>query len=128
MAAEVHDDAGQLKGVRPLGGTIEFGETAHAAVIREFQEELGVEVHTIGAPMFMENLYVHEGEQGHEILVIFDVAFPADAFANRSRITFVEDNGTECTAGWFALEELDQPGGPALFPTGLKARLLSKRA
>ena len=46
LAAEVRDDAGHIRGVRPLGGSVEFGETARAAVIREFQEELGFTVTT----------------------------------------------------------------------------------
>ncbi len=40
LAAEVFDDQGRLKGVRPLGGGIEFGEHWQAALIREFKEEL----------------------------------------------------------------------------------------
>ena len=44
LAVEVLDDAGRVKGVRPLGGTVEFGEKAELAVVREFQEELGITV------------------------------------------------------------------------------------
>ena len=36
LAAEVRDDAGRIKGVRPLGGEIEFGESWQAALTREF--------------------------------------------------------------------------------------------
>lgn len=32
LAAEVRDDAGRLKGVRPLGGEIEFGESWRTAL------------------------------------------------------------------------------------------------
>lgn len=57
LAAEVLDDAGRIKGVHPLGGTVEFGETAEAAVIREFREELGIKVKTHGARFHEEYLY-----------------------------------------------------------------------
>lgn len=30
LAAEVYDDAGRIKGVRSLGGGVEFGETSKA--------------------------------------------------------------------------------------------------
>ena len=73
LAAEVLDDAGRVKGVRPLGGSVEFGETTEAAVIREFQEELGITVETIGPPLLLENIFTHEGSVGHEILAIYDV-------------------------------------------------------
>ncbi|UXN76185.1 NUDIX domain-containing protein (plasmid) [Devosia sp. A8/3-2] len=125
LASEVYDDAGRLKGVRPLGGTVEFGETAEAAVIREFREELGITVRIVGEPTFMENIYIHEGELGHEILAIFEVTFPPDAFSGQSRIAFNEDSGAECFAEWFALNRLDGTGQPQLYPAGLKAHLIN---
>ncbi len=124
LAAEVLDDSGHVKGVRPLGGTVEFGETAEAAVIREFREELGITIEILSSPVFMENIYTHEGSPGHEILAIFDVAFPADAFADQTRIEFLEHDGTKCFAEWFALDTLDLPEQPRLYPEGLKAHLL----
>lgn len=52
LAAEVRTDSGRIKGVRPLGGSVEFGETAKEAVIREFKEELGVDVSVRAGPVF----------------------------------------------------------------------------
>lgn len=124
LAVEVLDDTGRVKGVRPLGGTVEFGETAEAAVVREFREELGITVEILGPPVFMENIYTHEGSLGHEILAIFNVSFPADVFADETRIEFKEDDGTQCFAEWFALDTLDLPDRPQLYPAGLKAHLL----
>ncbi len=116
-----------MKGVRPLGGSVDFGETAEAAVIREFREELGITVETLGPPVFMENIYTHEGSPGHEILAIFDVTFPDGAFADETRIAFHEDDGTRCLAEWFSLDTLDLPDGPRLYPDGLKSHLLKAR-
>lgn len=124
LAAEVLDDFGRVKGVRPLGGTVELGETAEAAVIREFREELGITVKTLGPPVFMENIFTHEGSLGHEVLAIFDVALPADAFADQKRIEFRESDGTKCFAEWFAINTLDLPDRPQLYPEGLRAHLL----
>ena len=44
LAMEVYDDKGKVKGVRPLGGLIEFGETRETAIAREFMEELNTEI------------------------------------------------------------------------------------
>ncbi|MFD1331628.1 NUDIX hydrolase [Methylopila musalis] len=128
LAAEVPDDAGRVKGVRPLGGSVEFGETARAAVIREFREELGIDVSVVGEPVHVENIYVHEGAVGHEYLVLFEVAFPKGAFDGQDDIVFYEDDGAAGVARWFALDDLDREGGPELYPKGLKARLLETKA
>lgn len=41
LLMEVRDGRGDIVGHRPPGGGIEFMESAEAAVIREFAEELG---------------------------------------------------------------------------------------
>lgn len=126
LAAEVRDDRMQFKGVRPLGGSAEFGERWQETLVREFREELGVDVAIVGEPHVMENIFFHEGQMGHEILFVAEVALPAQAFAGQDCITFLESDGTPCTARWFDLAELDLVGGPALFPTGLKAFLQAR--
>ena len=126
LAAEIYDDAGWIKGVRPLGGGIEFGETARSAVIREFKEELGIDVTAVGEPFFMENIYTHEGVPGHELLILIDVVFPNNAFVGGDHIVFHEDNGEAGIARWFDIDDLDRPGGPELYPVGLKAYLGSR--
>ncbi|MEY9126386.1 8-oxo-dGTP pyrophosphatase MutT (NUDIX family) [Bradyrhizobium yuanmingense] len=83
LAAEVRDDAGRIKGVRPLGGEIEFGESWRAALVREFNEELGIDVGIMGEPLVMENIFVHEASAGHEVMFIAEVAFPDGAFAGQ---------------------------------------------
>jgi 8-oxo-dGTP pyrophosphatase MutT (NUDIX family) len=123
LAAEVRDDAGRIKGVRPLGGEIEFGESWRTALLREFNEELGIDIIIIGEPLMMENIFVHEGSTGHEVMFITEVAFPDGAFAGQDRIDFREDNGEEIVARWFDLGDLDVDGGPSLYPTGLKELL-----
>jgi 8-oxo-dGTP pyrophosphatase MutT (NUDIX family) len=126
LAAEVRDDAGRIKGVRPLGGEIEFGESWRTALLREFNEELGIDVTIIGAPLLMENIFMHEGATGHEVMFIAEVAFPERAFSGQERIDFREDNGEQIVARWFDVAELDVDGGPRLYPTGLKALLLGR--
>lgn len=122
LATEVLDDAGNIKGVRPLGGGVEFGETWSQALKREFQEELAVDIQITGEPLVLENIYVHEGVTGHEIAYVANITFPDGAFDNQDVIHFSEDNGVECIARWFDLDTLDI-GGYQLYPSGLKAIL-----
>lgn len=124
LAFEVLDDTGNVKGVRPLGGTVEFGESWQDALILEFREELDVEVSVRNAPLVFENIYDHEGSVGHEILFISEVVFPAGAYEAVDEIRFAEDDGEICTARWFHLNELGA-NGVALFPLGLKERLIA---
>lgn len=125
LAAEVRDDAGRIKGVRPLGGEVEFGESWRAALVREFNEELGIDVILKGEPLMLENIFMHEGATGHEVMFISEVEFPDAAFREQERIDFSEDNGVHIVARWYNLADLDVEGAPSLFPTGLKDLLLS---
>lgn len=127
LAAEVYDSEGRVAGVRPLGGTVEFGESSQTALKREFLEELGAEVKILSGPLVIENLYVFEGENGHEIMFVFDIEFVSNEYRHYETITFNESDGTSGVARWYALEELDHPGLPSLYPKGLKA-LLSDRS
>lgn len=125
LAAEVYDDAGRIKGVRPLGGGVEFGETSRTAVIREFKEELGIDIVVGGDPVFFENIYIHEGSLGHEVVALFDVTFLVGTFEGQDSIVFHEDSGEACIARWFDLDTLNLKDGPELYPAGLKAYLLA---
>jgi ADP-ribose pyrophosphatase YjhB (NUDIX family) len=48
---------------RPLGGSIEFGERAQEAVVREIREELGVEIREVRLLGVLENLFTLDGQQ-----------------------------------------------------------------
>ncbi|BBO15271.1 MULTISPECIES: NUDIX hydrolase [Bradyrhizobium] len=124
LAAEIRDDAGRIKGVRPLGGEIEFGESWRTALMREFNEELGIDVTITSEPLVLENIFMHEGATGHEVMFICEVEFPDGAFADRDRLDFLEDDGEQIVARWFDLADLDVDGGPSLYPAGLKDVLL----
>jgi ADP-ribose pyrophosphatase YjhB (NUDIX family) len=122
LAAEVYDSRGRVAGVRPLGGTVEFGESSEVALRREFNEELGVEVQVLSGPLVIENIYRFEGENGHEIIFVFEVGLPS-TITSTETITFQESDGTSGTARWYDPEQLDGPGFPRLYPEGLKALL-----
>lgn len=125
LASEIYLDDGSVKGVRPLGGRLEFGETWRDALVREFDEELGVAVQVVGTPIILENIYTHEGFVGHEITFVSDVSFPDDAYRQDGPIEYTEDNGETCRARWFDVAQLDC-GALELYPSGLKGELLKR--
>lgn len=127
FAAEVTDDAGHIKGVRPLGGDVEFGETWQHALTREFREELGITATITSVPRVIENLFDHEGQKGHESVFAADATFPDGAFANQELVHFAEDRGANCTARWFDLDQLEE-AGVSLYPPSLKALLRDRKA
>ena len=118
LAAEIYNDDGEVKGVRPLGGHVEFGETRDAALRREFLEELGTEIELSGSWRMYENLYEHEGSMGHEIILCTSVALLDEHLYSQDRIVFSEDSGAESIARWFSVKECKR-GELALFPDGL---------
>ena len=90
LASEVNRDDGTLKRVRPLGGTVEFGESWQDALIREFQDEIGVGIELIGDPIVLENIYTHHGALGHEILFVSEIIFSPNAYETDEFIEYFE--------------------------------------
>ena len=122
LAAEVEGDTGQVKGLRPLGGSVEFGETWQDTLKREFREELDVDIEISGPHHVLENIYHHEGEIGHEVLFMAPVTFSSDAYADQNVISFAEDNGLICRARWVTPDPSER-GEIELFPDGLQSLL-----
>lgn len=100
---------------RAIGGGIEFGETAAAALRREFLEELGMRVDAAQLRGVFENIFTYEGEDAHEIAHIYTVtsaeidAVPLDAELH------VLDEGSPVR--WAPIVDFRE-GRRVLFPAG----------
>jgi ADP-ribose pyrophosphatase YjhB (NUDIX family) len=89
---------------RLVGGSVELGERSVDAVVREIGEELGT---TLLAPRLLgvlENVFVFEGESGHEIVFVYageladpDVIPPGGGW--------FQDNGEPMFVEWRAVED-----------------------
>jgi NADH pyrophosphatase NudC (nudix superfamily) len=124
LAAEVEDDSGRIKGVRPLGGAIEFGESREEALQREFREELETDIRIVGPWHLLENIYEHHGATGHEYIFAADIELADASLYERDEIRYSELDETAATARWFGRDRL-RDAGIDLYPTGLD-KLLSR--
>lgn len=119
FVAEGHDANKNQTFYRPIGGKIEFGEYAAETVKREVMEEIEAEATDLVYIGTLENLFTYEGEQGHEICLIFDGRF-VDEARNADDYTVVgqDDGEVLFTAMWKPLSFFNATDAP-LYPDGL---------
>lgn len=122
LVSEGFDTIKQDYYYRPLGGGIEYGESSRTAVLREIREELGVEVENLNLLGVLENIFVYEGRQGHEIVFVFDAEFVDKSLYELDELDgYEEEANIGFKAKWFSLDAL---GSARLVPEGL-AKLLN---
>jgi 8-oxo-dGTP pyrophosphatase MutT (NUDIX family) len=117
LVAEGYDHVKQQFFYRPLGGAIEFGEQGADAVVREMREEVGAELRNLRFLGTIENIFTYNGEQGHEIVLVYEADFTERAIYDRPSIEAYEDDGAPFKALWKPLDEFD--GRAPLYPDGL---------
>lgn len=119
LGIDARDPVSGARFCRPVGGEIEFGETAAAALSREVAEELGERIRDLELLGVLENRFEYGGTPGHEIVFVFDCAF-ADPAVYRRRELEVEDeaSGERRVARWYSIGSL-AAGDPPLYPAGL---------
>lgn len=117
LAFEGYDTIKQQAYHRPLGGTVEFGERSDQAVIREIKEEINAEVVDLRYLGTIENIFVYEGNKGHELVQVYDGRFVDESLYEKPIIQGVEKS-SPFRAVWVDLEKTGN-GYPPLYPTGL---------
>jgi 8-oxo-dGTP pyrophosphatase MutT (NUDIX family) len=90
---------------RPIGGTIEYGDRSNETLLREYMEELGVEIIIKRYLTCIENIYKIDENVGHEITQLYLADFKDENLYQREiftvreakRITYVKmDSKRRC--------------------------------
>ncbi len=118
LVGEFQDRISKERFYRPLGGGIEFSEPGEKAVHREIQEELSEDIENVKLLGYLENIFFHEGEHKHEIVMVFDGEFKDKSVYGKSRVDGMEANGQKIKAVWKHLSEFGENSLP-LYPNGM---------
>jgi 8-oxo-dGTP pyrophosphatase MutT (NUDIX family) len=103
---------------RPLGGTIELGETSKEALKREFIEEIGADIHIVGYIACLENIYHINGVTKHELTQLYDAELVNESLYEKEIIPVME-NGRKSKAKWMPVISFVEKR-EILFPAGLE--------
>jgi ADP-ribose pyrophosphatase YjhB (NUDIX family) len=110
----------------PPGGGVEFGERAADAVSREMMEELNAVISGVQQIGVLENIFVYEGQPGHELTFFFEAVLDRRELYEREEIDGIEGQHPY-KVRWMRLEEF-APGGAPLYPEGLYKLLQDRRS
>ncbi|TYS47810.1 NUDIX hydrolase [Bacillus infantis] len=103
---------------RPLGGTIELGETSIDALKREFMEEIGAEINIVNYIACVENIYSINGNTGHELTQLYEAELVNESLYEEDSIP-VNENGRNSEAKWIPVISFIEKR-EILFPAGLE--------
>jgi 8-oxo-dGTP pyrophosphatase MutT (NUDIX family) len=117
LVAEWRDPSEGHNFYRPLGGAIEFGEHSLRTVEREFMEEIGAEVTDLRYLATLENIFIHNSQQGHEIVQIYEGRLVDRALYEVDTVDGHDDGDIPLKAVWRRLDSFG-PSAP-LYPDGL---------
>jgi 8-oxo-dGTP pyrophosphatase MutT (NUDIX family) len=91
--------------------------------VRELLEEIGEVVTDLRYLGTLENIFVYNGQAGHEICRIYDAVFVNEAVYQRETIEGEDDGETLYTARWMPLDFFRRGKAP-LYPGDLLDLLL----
>lgn len=117
LAARGYDEVKKEHFYRPLGGGVEFGESAEEAVVREIREETGKKIRGVRLLGVVENRFRYNGKPHHEVAFLFDARFSDAGLSRRTGISY-SDGDKAGTAEWVDWKDLRRRRIP-LYPQGL---------
>ncbi|MFV5192182.1 MULTISPECIES: NUDIX hydrolase [Acinetobacter] len=109
---------------RPIGGGIEFGETSTQAIAREVLEEIQQQICKTKLLGVLENLFTFDGQQGHEIVFVYEAEFIDSHIYKQHHIQGCETNGHTYIAQWLSREQIALNQYP-VYPKGIEQWLFN---
>ncbi len=109
---------------RPIGGGIEFGETSTQAIAREVFEEIQQQIRKSRLLGVLENLFTFDGQQGHEIVFVYEAEFIDPHIYKQHHIQGCETNGHTYIAQWLSREQIALNQYP-VYPKGIEQWLFN---
>ncbi len=100
------------------GGHVEFGESAHRALEREFLEETGLSVAAGGCSLVAEELFEQNGKPRHEYSLVFHV----EHLGTAAELEAIQSREPEIAFDWIDLAAI---GDLDLRPTSIRAWLVA---
>lgn len=119
LLSEGYDPAKDEHYLRPIGGSIEFGETSEQAIKREVLEEISAEIDSLKLLKVYENHFTFNDEQGHEVVFIYQAKFTNLTFYTQTTLCGHETDGSTFIAKWYTKTQLLQRQYP-IYPLGIE--------
>ena len=102
LVSEGYDKVKSEVFYRSIGGGIEFLEDSKEALRREFKEELNIDIKVGEFLGISENIFVYNGKNAHEIILIYNVTINESDYKERYHI--IDDN-YETDAMWIDINK-----------------------
>jgi ADP-ribose pyrophosphatase YjhB (NUDIX family) len=118
LLAEGYDPAKDESYLIPIGREIEFREKAEDAAKRETFEEISATISNLRLLGVSENLFSFDGQQGHEIVFVYEATLDNEELYFVHEIVGVESNGEHFLVKWFNEESLNS-GRIPIYPDGI---------
>ncbi len=100
LVSKGYDKSKKQEFYRCLGGGIEFLERSEDALIREFKEELNINIKVGKFLGICENIFNYKGKNAHELVLLYDAYIDDKDYQEKYKVI---DDESESEAVWIEI-------------------------